>query len=232
MSAANSSTSPVLCIPRVFPNITEQRIRRIFDDLHLGIIERVDIVANTSKSGENYNRVFVHFQQWNATESAEEVRRRLQEGKEIKIIYDEPWFWKVSAYRPPVLRPIQERTRPTPRTIHQRPKATIEFDNEPTPKPPPSSGWEIAKRTTPNNATNYRPIPITRCESGSDAWLGLDLPNMKNYHSRPPSKQAQEAYLNEFLPEQAGKPPRPTPRNNTKPEKRDSEVTKAIKAEK
>ena len=219
MSAANSS-NPVLCIPRVFLNITEQRIRRIFDDLNLGIIARVDIVPKTSESGENYNRVFVHFQQWNTTASAEEVRRRLQEGKEIKIIYDEPWFWKVSAYRPPATRPRQERPKDTRRP--ERPKATIELDST----PPSSSGWQLAK--------NQARVPVNRslprrCESGSAEWLGNDLPNMKNYHSCFPSKEAREAYLNEFLLERGNNkrsPPRPTSQRQTKA--KESEVTRAI----
>ena len=39
------SNVPVLCIPRVYPNINEMRIRRIFDDLNMGTLERIDIVS-------------------------------------------------------------------------------------------------------------------------------------------------------------------------------------------
>ena len=90
---------PVLCIPRVYPNINEGRIRRIFDDLNMGELERIDIVSKTSEKGEKFNRVFVHFKRWNNSENSNTARERLLNGKEIKIIYDEPWFWKISAYR-------------------------------------------------------------------------------------------------------------------------------------
>jgi hypothetical protein len=90
-----------LCIPRVFLNIDEKRIRRIFDELDIGEIQRIDIVNKTTEKGEKYNRVFVHFKRWFDTENANLVRERLLEGKEIKIIYEDPWFWKVSAYREP-----------------------------------------------------------------------------------------------------------------------------------
>ena len=90
---------PVLCIPRVYPNISESRIRRIFDDLNMGVLERIDIVSKNSDKGEKFNRVFVHFRRWNDTENANIARERLLNGKEIKIIYDDPWFWKISAYR-------------------------------------------------------------------------------------------------------------------------------------
>lgn len=117
---------PVLCIPRVYLNISEQRIRKIFDDLNMGIIERIDIVSkhvvkhgsNPSHKGERFNRVFIHFRYWNNSENANIARERLLNGKEIKIIYDEPWFWKISAYR--------ESGRML--AIHIDNKATIQFD--------------------------------------------------------------------------------------------------------
>ena len=40
---------PSLCIPRVFPNIDERRIRRIFDELGMGEIERIDIIKRTTE---------------------------------------------------------------------------------------------------------------------------------------------------------------------------------------
>jgi hypothetical protein len=92
---------PSLCIPRVFPNIDERRIRKIFESLNMGVISRVDIVRKNTEKGENFNRVFIHWKYWNNSENANISRDRLLNGKEIKIIYDEPWFWKVSAYRDP-----------------------------------------------------------------------------------------------------------------------------------
>lgn len=91
---------PSLCIPRVFTNINEQQIRKIFEDLELGIVDRIDIVSKYSQSGEKYNRVFIHFKRWFNEQNA--VRQRLLAGNDIKIMYDEPWFWKVSAYREPI----------------------------------------------------------------------------------------------------------------------------------
>lgn len=90
---------PSMCIPRVFPNIDERRIRRVFDDLGMGEIERVDIVRKQTEKGENFNRVFLHFKRWATGGNADIARERLLNGKEIKIVYDDPWFWKVSASR-------------------------------------------------------------------------------------------------------------------------------------
>jgi hypothetical protein len=119
---------PSLCIPRVFSNWTETRIRRIFDDLNMGEIQRIDVISKTTEKGEKFNRVFVHFKRWFSNENSDMARERLLNGKEIKIVYDDPWFWKVSAYR--------ETSRDTSKKNEhhsdkeQRPRATIKFDDD------------------------------------------------------------------------------------------------------
>jgi len=115
------SSNPSLCIPRVFPNIDEKRIRRIFNELNVGIIQRVDIVNKTTEKGEKFNRVFIHFQEWFTNSNAETAKERLLSGKEIKIIYDDPWFWKVSAYRAP------QNHNPQTKTTAAAPR--IQFDD-------------------------------------------------------------------------------------------------------
>jgi len=90
---------PSLCIPRVFTNWTEIHIRRIFDEIGLGEILRIDVISKNTEKGEKFNRVFVHFKRWFSNPNADMARERLLNGKDIKIMYDEPWFWKISAYR-------------------------------------------------------------------------------------------------------------------------------------
>lgn len=98
---------PSLCIPRVYANITERRIREIFGELFLGEISRIDMIRKKSDKGENFNRVFIHFTTWFGSENADYARKRLLSGNEIKVVYDNPWFWKISAYREPKMtRPI------------------------------------------------------------------------------------------------------------------------------
>lgn len=128
-----SANQPILCIPGVFANIKEERIRRVFGDLNLGQVDRVDIVVPKKPVGpeekENkFNRVFVHLI-WNDTPSSVACRKKLLEGKDVKIIYDEPWFWRVSAYRPPAPKPRFE-SQSKPKTFQPK-KATLELDFEP-----------------------------------------------------------------------------------------------------
>lgn len=87
---------PSLCIPRVFNNISEDKIRQVFNDISLGKIRRIDIVARKNEKGEPFKRVYIHFESWHSNDSAVAARRKIISGKEIKIVYDNPWFWKVS----------------------------------------------------------------------------------------------------------------------------------------
>ena len=84
-----------LCIPRVFANITRPKIRSIMDDLKMGTIERIDIVT---KKGEKFNRVYIHYKERNNTENSVLANERFTNGNEIKVVYDSPWFWKISAF--------------------------------------------------------------------------------------------------------------------------------------
>jgi len=141
----------VLCIPRVFSNITEQRIFRIFEQLDLGVIGRIDMVSTTNKQGETFNRVFVHFESWYRNANADTAFTRLHQGNEIKIIYDEPWFWKVSLYRKKEHQEPQQKHYQPQR--QQRAVARIEFQETARPVQQPQH--------------RANPLPIAPCLSAT-----------------------------------------------------------------
>jgi hypothetical protein len=116
---------PSLCIPRVFKNITRERVFNCFKDLGIGFVERIDMVPRKTDNGEEFQRVFVHLR-WNRSEQASKARSRVLAGKEIKIIYDEPWFWKVSANRS-VSRDARDSRDARP---GDRPRATLALDDD------------------------------------------------------------------------------------------------------
>jgi hypothetical protein len=115
----------------------------VFNELGIGEIHRIDIVSKNTDKGEKFNRVFVHFKHWFSNNNADMARERVLNGKEIKIIYDDPWFWKVSAYREPEKKGIERSSRASikfddsvlivpsqtnPKSRHER--RTGEVDNE------------------------------------------------------------------------------------------------------
>jgi hypothetical protein len=94
-----SVPNPSLCIPRAFVNTDEARVLSVFNQLNLGKISRIDIVERKNERGEPYKRVFIHFVHWFNNRDANAAMSKILEGKELKIVYDGPWFWKVSLNR-------------------------------------------------------------------------------------------------------------------------------------
>jgi hypothetical protein len=136
-----------MCIPRVYPNISEGRIRKIFDELNIGVIERVDIVSKTTEKGERFNRVFIHMDRWFNNSNACVARERLLGGKDIKVIYDDPWFWKISAYKPGEVSSSNNNNN------NNKKKATIQFD---------SSDDEKEKERRKPKVTDIKPLTEPR----------------------------------------------------------------------
>jgi len=126
---------PSLCIPRVFANITEKRIRDTIHSLDLGNIVRVDMISRTSEKGEKFQRVFIHLE-WGNSANAVRSRKCMLEGKNIKVIYDEPWFWKVSANRA-IAHPSSDNNKPAmirqpPPAHHNKPSISLSKPRRPT----------------------------------------------------------------------------------------------------
>ena len=170
-----------LCIPRVFSNIGEKRIRSVFYALKLGHIGRIDIVSKISERGEKFNRVFIHFERWFDTDNAHRALNLLKEGKDIKVIYDEPWFWKVSTYRKPVhtnrvaskqqrnTRPYIQQEQDSPKQEQDSPKQEQDAPRKhaalpPMPKPVEEviGNQEEAKYDSSVPLLDYKPAPVTR----------------------------------------------------------------------
>jgi len=92
--SVNQSQS--LFIPYVFSNISEERIRSVFESVDLGNVKRVDFVEKTDKNGKNYNTAYVHFNYWyDCVTVANFQERVLNPDKVARIVYDDPWHWIV-----------------------------------------------------------------------------------------------------------------------------------------
>lgn len=89
-----------ICIPRAHKNITSQRVRDTFQRLNLGCIDDVDVVSKTTKDGEPFVTIYVHFSNWNYNNpEAKKFREKIMKGEQVNIFYDEPWFWKCALSR-------------------------------------------------------------------------------------------------------------------------------------
>jgi hypothetical protein len=86
---------PSICIPRVFSNIGWKRIKSTIEEAGWGTVAHVDMVMKTSPDGQEYKRVFVHFNEWKDTD----VQADLMADKEVTLTYNDPWFWKITKSR-------------------------------------------------------------------------------------------------------------------------------------
>lgn len=113
LEAGKPSPEFTMCIPRVFSNITEKRIRTIFQNLGFPKIQWVKLITCTginrrTGEAEDYNRAFIHFESLSCPETKFWVRMKLREilaGETIKIMYEDPWFWKASISKLKINRP-------------------------------------------------------------------------------------------------------------------------------
>jgi len=89
-------SSYAVFIPRVFSNITQERISNIFHNLNIGSVEYVDLVPKTSANGKAYNMAFVHFAMIYNTSEANKFRQEVEDPEKKAVLqYDGPWFWLV-----------------------------------------------------------------------------------------------------------------------------------------
>jgi len=116
-------TEPSICIPRTLANVTWKDVKDVFEKLiGPGTVERVDLVKGREQHGQasQFCRIFVHFRTWpvHRPEIAN-VRERLLNGEMLKIVYDNPWFWK--CVKSNVDKPERNRERAEPFIMDNQP---------------------------------------------------------------------------------------------------------------
>ena len=90
-----------LYIPRVFLNITQEKIKSAFEGNGIGKVTRVDLISKVPE----YNIAYVHFEYWNDTITTRNFQSHAREIKGAKLVYDDPWHWivlenKATRYEP------------------------------------------------------------------------------------------------------------------------------------
>ena len=78
-----------ICIPKVDNDIRKDFIFDVFNQYHFGKLKYVKI-----KKKNNISTAFVHYTYFNKDEKSQYVKKLLEDEKDIKIMYDMPWYWK------------------------------------------------------------------------------------------------------------------------------------------
>lgn len=142
--------SPSLCIPRTHANIRKERLFAVFRSLGLGFIGRIDVVEKTDEqTGAPFIRVFIHFTKWFRNDQTRRFLDHLETQKSANIVYDEPWYWKVTKSFVPAPQQPQQQQQPQPSRF---PKPRIDLVGPPPP-PPTTTVVSVSKPKTPSGAS-------------------------------------------------------------------------------
>jgi hypothetical protein len=80
-----------LFIPRVFSNITSEKIKVVIENYGLGQVQRVDLVSKGT-----YNSAYIHFKFWYNNPDVLDFQNRASDPlKKAIITYEAPWYWIV-----------------------------------------------------------------------------------------------------------------------------------------
>ena len=183
-------TEPSICIPRTLNNITWRQVKDTFELLiGRGTVERVDIVSNRNSEPENqpFCRIFVHFRYWPNTPDTMAIRQRLIDGEVLKVVYDNPWFWKCSASRVP--KPVRDQPKSAP---------YIEFTGQTapmTPAPPPGCATEVTARCLSPPPVRRSATVRARTVNTSSTVCNVRQPDFTMSDGNASAKEAVEASL-------------------------------------
>ena len=115
---------PTLCISRTHKNVREGRIFAVLRQLNLGWVGKIDMVPKKiveknpdgTENTKEFVRVFIHFTKWfTNNRQTQQFLERLDSEGFVHIVYDEPWFWKVTKYVPREHKPEPQSRYPKPR---------------------------------------------------------------------------------------------------------------------
>ena len=138
---------PSLCIPRTHANIRKERIFAVFRSLGLGFIGRIDVVEKKDEqTGAPFIRVFIHFTKWFKNQTTRQFLEHLETQKSANVVYDEPWYWKVTKSFVPAPQPQQQQQQQQPSRF---PKPRIDL----VVGPPATTVVSVSKPKTPSSAS-------------------------------------------------------------------------------
>jgi len=94
MANQNEIVAPLsVYIPRVFNNISAERVAHVFQNLHLGRVHHVDFAPRVDDN--EAKMAFVHFEYWNTNNVVcQHLIERIQDPqREARVVYEDPYYW-------------------------------------------------------------------------------------------------------------------------------------------
>ena len=91
----NNQQGLSICIPRVSSATDKKYIKTVFEKI-IGLTCNIQIVFVDIKNDERFKRVFVNIKYNSVNNKINNLRERLENGKQLKIVYSDPLFWRCS----------------------------------------------------------------------------------------------------------------------------------------
>ena len=87
-----------LCIPRISTSINKDLIYKTFYNLKVGYILR--LTEAPIKRDNKYKRIIITLR-WNKdnSDTTNRMRNIINNGNAAKIVYNDPWYWKVVPFK-------------------------------------------------------------------------------------------------------------------------------------
>ena len=80
---------PGIYIPFLFYTMDYRKLYKIFQELSIFTIEKIDLNRKTKENGQQYYHAFIHIKSWHQNSTAITFRSELQKNKDVKILYDD-----------------------------------------------------------------------------------------------------------------------------------------------
>ena len=78
---------PSVLIPHVWDNITKEYIISVFEKLQIADVARVDMIPRDNSTSF---MAFIHMNCWYTNTAAQNLRDKITDGQEGRIVYDDP----------------------------------------------------------------------------------------------------------------------------------------------
>ena len=84
---------PAIYIPMLFSNISHNRLRAIIKQLDIFTPAIINFEEKQDLKGNKCNCAFIQVEHWHDTPQAKQFRTKLLANEEVKIVFDDPWFF-------------------------------------------------------------------------------------------------------------------------------------------
>ena len=152
---------PNIYIPMLFSNINEDRLRQIISSLDIFTAGKISFEEKSDSKNKKCNGVFIEVNAWHNTHHGVYVRSKLLGDEEVKVVFQDPWFF------------IMKRK-------HEEGEAETKESNSPA-SPKNDSAMQIANvpknvkgvsRTPSPSSDKTDPNYCPECEAGIENQMG------------------------------------------------------------